>query len=289
MNVMITEDQWNKINRLARLKIEDISEMFFANLELIALNEMGSSVNGRTQESLSCVIRDIWISRLDDWLMRVINCYMKALSGLKIDESPEILARIHENGILPAVDEYLKTCLSKWNAHERFLTVPFPYKADFNRYAKQLIKKVHRKFEIRSLELIPQAELEHKRATTECTNLADSSVSAEIPSKNGNPIEVAPSENEKAPKFNPNQYGGKEVCIVVSYHKDGQSDMARLSRILANKADIKYKRGEYRDPKLWCQKDLKGFTNHVYRLRKKAGDKGWTDAIPQYYWRSYNS
>ena len=150
---MLTESQWSKIHRLARLKIEDASEMFFANIDQIAVNEMGSAVMGRTKESLSCVIRDVWISRLDTWFRLVIDSYMKALSSLKINESPEILIRILEEGIPSAVDGYKKICQSKWNAHERFLPVPFPYGADFDDYADKLMKKIRRRFDIRSLEL----------------------------------------------------------------------------------------------------------------------------------------
>jgi hypothetical protein len=150
---MLTKVLWNKIHRLARLEIEDASEMFFANIDAIAIKEMGYSVLGRTEESLSWEIRNIWLYRLDHWLRLVIDSYMKALSKLKIELSPEILTRILEEGILPAANEYKEACRSKWNTHERFLTVPFPFEAEFDRNADYLIQKIRRNFEIRSLEL----------------------------------------------------------------------------------------------------------------------------------------
>jgi hypothetical protein len=150
---MLTEAQWNKINRHACLQIEDASEMFFGHVNQMAMGEIGSSVMGRTKESLSCVIRDIWLHRLEHWLRLVIDSYWKALSSLQFELNPEILAKILENGILPAVREYKRTCESKWNAHERFLPIPFPYGDAFDAHADKLIRRIRRKLDILSLEL----------------------------------------------------------------------------------------------------------------------------------------
>ena len=88
-------------------------------------------------------------------------------------------------------------------------------------------------------------------------------------------------------EFNPNHYGGKELAIVVSYAKAGNKENARLAKILKNKAGIKYSRGNHSEPFAWYRKNPEGFSNHLYKLRKKAKDNEWWDLIPTKYYLSY--
>ncbi len=110
------------------------------------------------------------------------------------------------------------------------------------------------------------------------------------------PIEAGPSEAKTSPnldiksgdqekKFTPQKYGGKELCIVVSYSKAGKHNLKELAKILTHKAKIEYK--EYGLALNWHKKNYASFKNHVSKLRKKARDEGWWDKIPKEYHRSY--
>ena len=77
------------------------------------------------------------------------------------------------------------------------------------------------------------------------------------------------------------------MAIVVSYAKAGNNENARLARILKNKAGIKYSRGNHSEPFAWYRNNPRGFSNHIYKLRKKAKDKEWWDFIPTEYYHSY--
>ncbi len=92
-----------------------------------------------------------------------------------------------------------------------------------------------------------------------------------------------------AKKFNPRRYGGKELCIVVSYNKDGNRDVEKLARSLTHKAGVRYKGGRYsyKTPLDWYENDRKGFNRHTYRLREKATEKGWWVDIPKDYHLKY--
>jgi len=85
--------------------------------------------------------------------------------------------------------------------------------------------------------------------------------------------------------FNLTKYGGKELCIVVSYFKAGKHDLKELAKILTHKAGIQYK--PYLSALYWHEKNYTSWKNHVHRLRKKAREQGWWDAIPEDYHRSY--
>lgn len=85
--------------------------------------------------------------------------------------------------------------------------------------------------------------------------------------------------------FNLTKYGGKELCIVVSYFKAEKHNLKELAKILTHKAKIDYKK--YDLALNWYQKDYKGFKNHVHKLREKAKDQGWWDKIPPEYHRKY--
>jgi len=109
------------------------------------------------------------------------------------------------------------------------------------------------------------------------------------------PIKVEPTEEDRTldldkkskggEKFTPTKYGGKELCIVVSYSKAGKNDLKELAKMLTHKAKIEYKR--YDLALEWYQSDYTGFKNHLYRLRKRARDKGWWENIPPEYHLSY--
>jgi len=110
------------------------------------------------------------------------------------------------------------------------------------------------------------------------------------------PIEVGPSEEESTPdldikseggeRFNPTKYGGKELCIAVSYHKDRFRNLRRVALGMKNKANIRYDHG-YPDPLTWYQENPTGFTNHLWKLRKKARDNNCYASIPSNYYRKY--
>lgn len=88
------------------------------------------------------------------------------------------------------------------------------------------------------------------------------------------------------PKFDPRKFGGKELCIVVSYKKAGKRDQLKLAKILKNKAHIEYP-GAHKDPVSWQNGNPQGFNNHLYRLRKKAEDNSWWESIPADYYLKY--
>ena len=111
------------------------------------------------------------------------------------------------------------------------------------------------------------------------------------------PIKVEPTEEDRTPdldikseggeRFNPTKYGGKELCIAVSYHKDRFRNLRRVALGMKNKANIKYPGHSYPDPLTWYQENPKGFTQHLWKLREKSRDKNWYDSIPLNYYRIY--
>ena len=104
--------------------------------------------------------------------------------------------------------------------------------------------------------------------------------------RGGRPTEQAVEDRRK---FNPRRCGGKELCIVVSYSKDGNRDVKKLAMALTHKAHIRYqgKRYSYEKPLDWYENSRKGFNRHTHRLRKKAEEKGWWKDIPEDYHLKY--
>lgn len=110
-------------------------------------------------------------------------------------------------------------------------------------------------------------------------------------------ITVEPTEEDRTPdldnkskggeKFTPTKYGGKELCIAVSYHKDRFRDLRRVALGMKNNANIRYYRHRYSDPLAWYQGNPKGFTQYLGKLRERARDKDWYDSIPSNYYRTY--
>lgn len=95
-------------------------------------------------------------------------------------------------------------------------------------------------------------------------------------------------EADSGKVFSPSDFGGKELCIVVSYWKDEQSDLQRLAQILTNKARVRAPK-QYQRIYDWYKKNPHSFSNHLYKLRKKAEKKGFWEQIPPKYWRSYTT
>ena len=87
--------------------------------------------------------------------------------------------------------------------------------------------------------------------------------------------------------FNPKEYGGKELCIAVSYYKDGFRDLRRLALAMKNSAHIGCPHATYSDPLAWYEGNPKGFTQHLWKLRRKAKDNNWYDSIPSKYYQTY--
>jgi len=87
--------------------------------------------------------------------------------------------------------------------------------------------------------------------------------------------------------FHPQKCGGTELCIAVSYHKDGFRDLRRLALGMKNVAHIKYPGQTYLDPISWYREDPKGFTQHLWKLREKAKRNNWYDSIPSEYYQIY--
>ena len=90
---------------------------------------------------------------------------------------------------------------------------------------------------------------------------------------------------QQEPKFRPNSFGGKELCIVVSYNKANKHDLKKLAKTLTHKGKIEYV--DYNDAEDWRRRNPETFKNHLAKLRRKAKDKGWWDAIPPSYYLSY--
>ena len=92
-----------------------------------------------------------------------------------------------------------------------------------------------------------------------------------------------PRKTTGARKFSPQRYGGKELCIVVSYKKAGNSKTKKLATALTHRAGIRYpgRRYSYETPLDWYENNHKGFNNHTYKLREKAKSEGWWDNIPK--------
>lgn len=81
-------------------------------------------------------------------------------------------------------------------------------------------------------------------------------------------------------------HGGTEMWLVVSYKKAGKRDLKKLASILKNKAHIRYSH-KWHDPVSWYKHSRRGFTEHVYKLRRRAKEMGLWDRIPEDYLQSY--
>src|SRR5262249_17729160 len=70
--------------------------------------------------------------------------------------------------------------------------------------------------------------------------------------------------------FNPTKYGGKVLCIVVSYKKAGYRDLLRLAKML-KRADKNYgSHVGYKGPVDWYENDPSSFKRAMSKLRAKA-------------------
>jgi len=127
-----------------------------------------------------------------------------------------------------------------------------------------------------------------KRARLRAT-LATLGVAVSIdPAVEGEPLTEQTIKAEATKKdFDPRKYGGKELCIAVSYHKDGFRNLRRVALGMRNKANIRYSGHGYPDPLSWYQNNPIGFTQHLWKLRQKAKDNNWYDSIPSNYYRIY--
>ena len=117
------------------------------------------------------------------------------------------------------------------------------------------------------------------------TDLSIDASSAPEEEKSGTPAKSNSCATGKS-KFPCKEFGGKELCIVVSYHKDGRHCLKTLAQILTHKARIEYK--NYLDAETWRQLNYKSFKQHLSHLRQKAADNGWWNKIPRDYWQRYD-
>ena len=92
-------------------------------------------------------------------------------------------------------------------------------------------------------------------------------------------------------RFRPGAHGGKEICIIVSYHKAGNRNTKKLAMALTHKAHTRYpsRSYSYKTPFAWYENDRKGFNNHTYKMREKAKSEGWWDNIPADYHLKYTA
>ena len=264
---------WNLIDQgLAERKLEVEYERFVRSVKSF-LQDTGYYWDDPTQMFLTS-----WINNISEWAATVFKVYEEVWIIQGKHKTPTFIRAIGHRAIPQWVGIYLDRLhvIIDENGEQRL----HPYAdADADKCKRQWLNKCE----------IDAQTLEYQRPMPAEANLADTSPSAEGADTKISTVENSTPATQQSNRFNPDQFGGKEVCIAVSYAKDGQRDMAKLSRILTNKAQIQYDHGSHHNPKTWFQKDPPGFTNHIYRLRKKAARKDWTHHIPADYWKSYNS
>ncbi|MDA2927778.1 hypothetical protein MYX78_11220, partial [Acidobacteria bacterium AH-259-G07] len=138
------------------------------------------------------------------------------------------------------------------------------------------------------LWLVNELERAFKMARAECWYLEGKVVPVSEERWNDSELEKEKLEKplERPTKFNPQKYGGRELCIVVSYNKAGERKLAKLAKILTHKGKITYE-NEYENPITWYDDKPSGFKQHAHKLRKKAKEAEWWDSIPADYYHKY--
>jgi hypothetical protein len=226
-------------------------------------------------------------------LFRIINrllqteyrTYRKVWRTQGKEETAEFIHTLYELLIVPKIQYYRGWMLSEFAKSAKVESATEASKRsmyeDMEQAANKCESEWYRRCEIHALQL---------RYGNSQTGNVNSTASTQ------QPIEPVPSSGDAEPERNEkhiskpsglDKYGDKETAIVVSYQKDGQKNMRKLSWILADKAHLSNKRGQYKNFKTWFEKDPQGFTKHVYRVREKAKKKGLYEVIPAGYWRSY--
>lgn len=230
----------------------------------------------------------MWTEGMDGWAGTVYRIYEEVWKIQRKAKTPQFIRITCRKGVIPSIKLYQREMRRSLNKYVRLWAgadavmmegVLATAKAAADRCRREWLVKC----EIKAHELTyRQEELGNAEAPNAALAADD-----EIPGSMSNGRKPPPQPARAPGSFDPGRYGGKEIAIVVSYRKDGRRDMRKLSQILADKAHLQYQSSQYSDPKSWFRNDPPGFRNHIYRLRKKAAGKGWTNAIPADYWRRY--
>ena len=278
------EDVWQQIDhQLVTLKLKVAFPAFVKEIEDRYYNEMLVSKRPRTR-----ILIGHWIDGIDRWAAEVCRIYEEVWKIQGREKTPQYVAVTFKKGIIPGIKRYLGKM-----RHRLTITWIEPKDAAASfvrdglaqaRAAADLCRRrwsVKCEIEARELTYRPK-QLPNGQSRGSAAAIAD-----EAHDSTGIGSKPSPDEEKEPSPFDPKRYGGREVCIVVSYGKARERNMRTLSRMLADKAHIKYERTRHRDAKSWFRENPAGFRDHVHQLRKRAKKKKWFGAIPTKYWESY--
>jgi hypothetical protein len=148
-----TEEEWRRIAHLADLKIQDVADKFFPEIEKKTAFLLESPGAAKVEYDALFPVLEVWLYRLEQWITIVNDTYLEVLSKLKIRPSSEILTKVFAKAINPSIDEYKKKCIAALSNLAGTNIGKGTLIDHLESHAEILRKRLRRKLKIHELEL----------------------------------------------------------------------------------------------------------------------------------------